>query len=652
MSVHALPTPPALDHEAALLGILLERPALLAEVAIRPEHYANPLHSVIHEAITAAVAEHGQAAGILHVGEVLRTRTDVPNLMPRLRNGVVLTEYVSAAAVAGGDVSWHVEAVLEAWRVRQVHVLGARLQQAHAVDGELIERTVRAALELETGGTNEGWPPPTPLGRRVTLPAFPVDALPGWTADMVSAVAEFTQTPADLAASVALACLSTAAGGRAVVEVRPGWREPVNLYLVTAMPPGSRKSPVFAAMTAPIMAAEHALVDVTKPQRVEAALARFAAEQDASKAAAAAAAVDRDGRAPMLADASSAALAAEAIEVPVEPRLVADDVTPEQAASLLAEQGGRLAILSAEGEVFTTLTGGRYNAVPSLQVFLKGHAGDMMRIDRKTRTAEHVDHPALTIGVALQPEVLRDLARAPGFRGRGVLARILYALPASNVGYRDTTGAHSVSDVVRGTYATRLTALVHTMAGWNDPAVLPLTLAANQAVLSLEAQIEPRLRPDGDLVHIADWAAKWVGAVVRIAGLLHLATRLRDGWGRAIGPDTIDQAARIGYYYLAHAQATFDLMGADPIVDDARFLLDHIGRTGATRVTRRDLMVNVSRSRFRKVTDLDPALTLLEQHGYLRPVPQPARTGRGRPASPGYDVHPELTAGSESTPWP
>ena len=63
MSVHALPTPPALDHEAALLGILLERPALLAEVAIRPEHYANPLHSVIHEAITAAVAEHGQAAG-------------------------------------------------------------------------------------------------------------------------------------------------------------------------------------------------------------------------------------------------------------------------------------------------------------------------------------------------------------------------------------------------------------------------------------------------------------------------------------------------------------------------------------------------------------------------------------------------------------
>ena len=39
------------------------------------------------------------------------------------------------------------------------------------------------------------------------------------------------------------------------------------------------------------------------------------------------------------------------------PRLVADDITPEAAASLLAEQGGRLAVLSAEGGIFTTLAG-------------------------------------------------------------------------------------------------------------------------------------------------------------------------------------------------------------------------------------------------------------------------------------------------------
>ena len=78
--------------------------------------------------------------------------------------------------------------------------------------------------------------------------AFPVDALPSWVADQVAAIAEFTQTPPDLAGCVALAALSTAAGGRATVEIRPGWREPLNIFTAVAMPPGSHKSAVFAAI--------------------------------------------------------------------------------------------------------------------------------------------------------------------------------------------------------------------------------------------------------------------------------------------------------------------------------------------------------------------------------------------------------------------
>ncbi|WP_425565882.1 DUF3987 domain-containing protein [Pseudonocardia ailaonensis] len=66
---------------------------------------------------------------------------------------------------------------------------------------------------------------------------------------------------------LALAALSTAAGGRAEVEIRPGWREPCNLYTVVAMPPGSRKSAVFAAMTAPLLEAEAQLVELAPPDR-------------------------------------------------------------------------------------------------------------------------------------------------------------------------------------------------------------------------------------------------------------------------------------------------------------------------------------------------------------------------------------------------
>ncbi len=99
------------------------------------------------------------------------------------------------------------------------------------------------------------------------------------------AVAEFTQTPLDLPGCIALAALFTAAGGRAELEVRPGWREPLNLYTVIAMPPGSRKSAVFAAMTAPLLAAEQTLVERVRPVIVEAELARKIAQRDAERRA-------------------------------------------------------------------------------------------------------------------------------------------------------------------------------------------------------------------------------------------------------------------------------------------------------------------------------------------------------------------------------
>jgi replicative DNA helicase len=200
-----------------------------------------------------------------------------------------------------------------------------------------------------------GWEPPVPLSGGRRPPPFPVDALPGWVADQVAAVAEFTQTPPDLPAAVGLACLSAAAGGRAAVEVRGSWREPVNLYTVVAMPPGSRKSTVFAAMTAPLLDAERGMIEQARAQIVEAELARRVAERAAEKAAqTAAAAAAGPQRDATLAEASTAAMTAASIGVPVLPRLVADDFTPEASASLLAEQGGRLAVLSAEATTRTT----------------------------------------------------------------------------------------------------------------------------------------------------------------------------------------------------------------------------------------------------------------------------------------------------------
>jgi hypothetical protein len=153
---------------------------------------------------------------------------------------------------------------------------------------------------------------------------------------------------------------------------------------------------------------------------------------------------------------------------------------------------------------------------------------------------------------------------------------------------------------------------------------------------------------------VAGWAAKLAGATCRLAGLLHLASHLHDGWAQPISADILAGAIRLADYLIEHARAVFDLMGADQRLDDARWLLDWIARTNRTQFSRRDAHRAAPRGRFATATDLEPALRLLEEHGYLRRVdPEPSQDprGRGRPASPRFLVNP-LPRAAEMTQTP
>jgi len=203
-------------------------------------------------------------------------------------------------------------------------------------------------------------------------------------------------------------------------------------------------------------------------------------------------------------------------------------------------------------------------------------------------------------------------------------------------------------------YALELQALAASLAapaGDDGPAVLTLDRQATELLLAFERDLEPRLAAaSGDLAHLAGWAAKLAGATCRLAGLLHLAAHLRAGFARPISADTFAGAIRLASYLVDHARAVFDLMGADPRVEDARWLLDWVGRTGQAQFSRRDAHQAV-RGRFRKATDLEPALALLEEHGWLRRVDADSSGPKGgRPPSPRFLVNPLHPASEPSQP--
>ncbi|BEL10328.1 hypothetical protein Q0Z83_085190 [Actinoplanes sichuanensis] len=475
----------------------------------------------------------------------------------------------------------------------------------------------RTASGPASSGSGDGpmWEIPVPLSQTLALPPFPVDVFPGWLADMVTATARFTQTDVAMAGGVALAVLSACAGGRLEIEARPGWREQVNLFLAVVADPGERKSPVHGALTDPLESAEKTLGAKTEARIAEAAALKDIATRQAEHAKALAAKADPAKRDDATAEALAASVAAEAITVPELPRLFADDATPEQLVSLMAANGGRMAVISDEGGVFDMLAG-RYSSAPNLDPYLKGHVGRPIRVDRKGRAAEYIARPALTVGVMIQPSVLRKFGGNDDLAGRGLVARFLFVLPASLAGWRETD-PDPIPDDVRHRYATQVHDLAATLAEWTDPAVITLTPEAAPIRSAAAAEVERQLRPGGTLRDVPDWANKLGGTMVRLAGLLHVARRPGDGWRHPIEADTMADAVKLTGFLVAHYKAARNTIVADTALGPARYVLGVLVDKQISAFTVRELHRRVIRQ-LPKSADVAAALDALAQRGWVR----------------------------------
>jgi hypothetical protein len=442
-----------------------------------------------------------------------------------------------------------------------------------------------------------------------------------------------------------LSVVAAAGSKTAEVVVNDSYSEPLNLFTLVVLPPANRKSAVFRAATAPLAAVERDEVERLAPKIAEAKARKKVAEARATKLGNdAVKARTKAEQERLLEEMTEAAREAEATSIPAPTRLLADDATAEGLTSLLADHGGKMAVMSAEGDVFD-LMAGRYSGGANFNVYLCGHAGDDLRVDRVGRPPQFVRKPALTVGLAVQPEVLRGLAAKPGFRGKGLLGRFLYSLPESPVGRRDVDPP-PVPDAVREAYHAKVVALLALKPapgpeGAGEPHALTLSEEARRGYLDLAAWLEPRLAPTGELGHMGDWGGKLAGAVLRIAGNLHMADHVgeRDPWTVPISGETMGRAVAIGQYLIPHARAAFGEMGADPIVSDAVHVLAWLRDHPRPSFSRRDLFEGL-KGRFRRVDALVPVLELLEGHGYLRRRPAPERQGPGRPPAPVFEVSP------------
>lgn len=467
--------------------------------------------------------------------------------------------------------------------------------------------------------TDADWQEPISL-EASTLPAWPVDVFTEKVQDFVTALSVSTETPPELPALMVLAAISSAAQGKYRVQVKPDYSEPVNVWTCVALPPGSRKTPVQQAATAPLTIWEKQQREAVEPNKKQ-------AESDhATESARIAQLRKGTGKATeaefeqLKKDIAQAEAALPGI--PIAPQVWAQDITPENLGMIMAANNERMAILSDESGIFDIL-GGRYSGgIPNLDLFLQGHAGSPVKVNRSSRPSIAMQSPALTLGLSPQPDVLRGLTANPNFRGRGLLGRFLYALPPSNLGYRTLNGRPMPADCRTG-YEQILTAILNQEMhsgeqGVQSAHILKLADEASKALQSFALKVEAAMREGGIYDHMTDWAGKFPGAVVRIAALLHISRYAKaKPLEKGISLDDMNAALRMAEALSAHALAAFDLMGADPALDGARIVLRWIKRQGKPEFTFRDCH-QAHKSPYKRAAELEPVIDVLIERQFIR----------------------------------
>lgn len=430
---------------------------------------------------------------------------------------------------------------------------------------------------------------------------FPINTLPVALRDMVATVSDVYQVPLEMAGPVVLGVLSTACLKKFAVREMNGHMNPLCLYIAVSAESGERKSSTLAALTEVLRAYEqefnrlHA-ADIEKTMLAERRLKCL--KNQAGK---------RE-------DAESQYLAAKAefdVMDKVYPlRLAVDDTTMEALTQTLAKNSERGAIIAAEGGILDILAG-RYSPKLNIDILLHAHCGEPHSVDRIMRPSETLAHPELAIVLAVQPDVVRAFVENPTFAGRGLLARFLFSPCTSRIGARHYT-VDSIPAGTQKAYDDTIWALLEIPVP-ATPAVLEFSGDANNELTDYFDYFETIL--EEDVNRSVDGAAKHIGTVIRLAGLIHVVND--PAAAKPISDDELLKAIELGEFFRKSAESIFSDSACSAQQSDKAFVLKVVKKKMLAVSGKTDFSAAM-RGRFRKAEQLDRVLRELAADGFLK----------------------------------
>lgn len=462
------------------------------------------------------------------------------------------------------------------------------------------------------------WNPPLSLEGVPLLP-WPKDVFPEPIEEFVKELSRSTETPIELSAMIMLAIVAAAAQKKYLIQIKPDYCEPVNIWSVVVLPPASRKSRIYAEITQPLRKWELEQKQIFEPliqsaisqnKTIEARLKELRIKASKAKHDVEFQACQNDIE----------GLERKIPQIPTIPQIWTSDITPEHLGTIMAMNDEAMAVISDEGGIFDILGGLYSDGRANIDLFLQSHSGGPTKIERGSRPTVFMQNALLTMGLTVQPEVIHSICKNKKFRGKGLLARFLYVIPNSNIGTR-TFEEHPMNKQLSQHFQSMLWSILnHKKAqeeGSNGKHVLYLEPNAYQKWLDYAKAVEVMMSDKLNyLNHITDWAGKLPGAIARIAALLH-TLRYSNGkpWTHKVSYDDMTSAVKIGHILINHALRVFDLFHETTTMQIARIIYNWIKEEKPSSFTQRDCLRKFRR--FKK-PELRPALDVLVEQEILR----------------------------------
>jgi hypothetical protein len=467
------------------------------------------------------------------------------------------------------------------------------------------------------------WLPPAIISPNQEPCDFPVDALPPTMAAMVGGVAEQLQMAPDLPALAALSTVASVAASRyQVSRPRSGWSQFLNLYSISAMLPGERKTDAMRLMTDPLWQIERD-AQARSIERCEQQIDELDLQRGASGASASALNRVED------------AITKLKEQIADPPLLVLPaDSTPEALTRRLGIAGHGCMIDDEASPIDHML--GQYGKTPNITVYLKAYDGERYRVDRIGRPASNCHRPLLTMGFATQPAKLERFIGSEALTDRGLPARFIACRPRSRVGRRTL----DVIPLSRGTKRAWQEVIeqiarapeFESTTPVDDIPMIVMSPEADLVFVSSWYDIERRLQVGEEYGTIGLWASKQAGRILRIAALLHLAAGFTHA--QEISEHTMRCSVAISNWAIAHMkQLTHTLQREEEIEgtdDQCRTVIATLRRKGIKEFTRRELTHKLVRTAWMTKDRVSDILDRLMELGWLRTGIYLDRAGRQR----------------------